>query len=68
MKCHECGGPCRKKDTKMVAMRVGRPGRRSRKARYKKHPVCDLCESTSLDSSLAFVANILREEIRKLKK
>ena len=66
MKCHECGGPCRKRDVKMVGRRVCSPiHSRRRKAKYKKHPVCDFCRR---DISEAYFINVLREEIRKLKK
>ena len=66
MKCHECGGPCRKKDTKKVGRRIGRGVRyRNRKAMYKTHRVCDFCRKGVED---AYFINVLREEIRKLKK
>ena len=66
MKCYECGGPCRKRDIKKVGQRISRGVRyRNKKARYRKIAVCDFCRG---DGSLHFVANVLREEIRKLKK
>ena len=66
MKCHECGGPCRKSDVKKVGQRISRGVRhRNKKARYRKIAVCDFCRE---DASANFIANVLREEIRKLKK
>ena len=61
MKCYECGGPCRKSDTKMVGGRIGRGGRAERR-------VCDFCRYVfDIDAQMAYIANVLREEIRKVK-
>lgn len=68
MKCYECSGPCRKRDVKMVGRRIiGGVKFRNRKARYKKIAVCDFCREYDSKPVHSFIANVLREEIRRKK-
>ena len=61
MKCYHCGGPCRAKDVKIITVR-------NRIRGYKKKPCCDFCRSLyNIDRRTAYIANVLREEIRKRK-